>query len=198
MVSRQNYRQTDIASYRGASKKVILNELNKLIIYIINKVGRFFFFILPYLILWHRFRLGITNLQKILPNFGRQSSYLQKQIRGISTKTKIIKFVEGGKEWNKSCREWIKLLFQFFLFWWILKYEGRVGLKNMHLLSLFLKILKNWSKLRFVGLTASFFHTQLGWCVIYVFTIIFVSLFNVYTYLRTIHICIHNYYKMIF
>ena len=42
----------------------------------------------------------------------------------FSTKTQKVKFIAGGKVWNKSCREWFKLM--FFLFSWNLKNkEGR-------------------------------------------------------------------------
>ena len=37
------------------------------------------------------------------------------KIRGIGTKTKKIKFIGGGKVQNKSCWNWFKLLFQFFI-----------------------------------------------------------------------------------
>ena len=55
----------------------------------------------------------------------------------FSTKTQKVKFIGGGKVWNKSCREWFKLM--FFLFLWNLKNkEGRT--KHAFLLTLSAKL----------------------------------------------------------
>ena len=58
--------------------------------------------------------LRITNLQKQRQNFCGQACHLQNKIRGIITKNKKMKFIEGGTVWNESCWKWFNLLFHFF------------------------------------------------------------------------------------
>ena len=51
------------------------------------------------------------------------------KIRGISTETKIIKFIGGVTAWNKGCRKWFKLLLQIFFILMKSKNEEVMALK---------------------------------------------------------------------
>ena len=64
-----------------------------------------------------------------------------------------MKFIKGGgKVWKKSCWQWFKLLFHFFLFWWSMKNE-EVMCQNLN----FYHFFKYFKKMHVFGLPPSFF-----------------------------------------
>ena len=63
-------------------------------------------------------RLRITNLQKKIAD---RLATCKNKYAASALRPKKMKFVEGGKVWNKKCLKWFKFLFQFFLFWCNLK-----------------------------------------------------------------------------